>query len=134
MTRRNWRRLLGLLALVAGTSTLAGGTAWAGACDDPTDPSPHPRQIPNCQVLNLGPYGFKKFQHTYWNASCPPPNALFLGNDDAYLGDAGYELDNNCFTVWVYTPQFDNQFQALVINWCDKPETVNLSLGCMPGN
>lgn len=89
----------------------ASGLGRRGACDDPTDPSPHPRQIPNCQVLHLGPYGFKKCQHTYWNASCPPPNAMFLGNDDADLGDAGYELDNNCLSVCSYTPQFDSQFK-----------------------
>ena len=132
MTWRSWRSTLMLLVAAAGVSPLSAGTSWAGACDDPTDPSPHPRQIPNCTELKLGPYGFKKFQHTYWNTSCPEPNSLFLGNADGFPGDSGYEIDNNCFSVWQYTPQFDNQFQATVINWCDKPEIVNLSLGCLP--
>jgi hypothetical protein len=134
MTRRNGQNLLVLLAAAIGLSLLSTGSSWAGACDDPTDPNPNPRQIPKCVVLKLGPYGFDKFQHTHWNASCPSPNTLFLGNDDGYLGDPGYEVDNNCFSVWEDTPQFDNQFEAFVINWCDKPETVNLSLGCLPGN
>ena len=134
MTCRNRQKLLVLLAAATGLSIMSIGTAWAGGCDDPSDPGPHPRQIPKCVELNLGPYGFEKFQHTRWKASCPEPNALFLGNADGYPGDWGYEIDNNCFTVWEDTPAFDNQFEAFVINWCDKPEIVNLSLGCMPEN
>jgi hypothetical protein len=134
MTSYRWRGALALLAAVVGLLPLLAGTSWASPCDDPTDPSPNPRQIPNCVVVKYGPYGFTKFQHTQWKASCPEPNSLFLGNDEGFPGDPGYEVDNNCFSFWVYTPDFDNEFEALVINWCDKAETVNLSLGCMPGD
>lgn len=134
MTRHHGRAASVLPAVIVGWLMLGTGTAWASPCDDPTDTNPNPRQIPNCVVVKYGPYGFTKFQHTQWKASCPEPNGLFLGNADGYPGDWGFEVDNNCFSFWVYTPEFDDELETLVINWCDKAETVTLSLGCLPGD
>lgn len=134
MTSRAWRGAVALLVALVAVLPVMAGVAQAGPCDDPTDTSPNPRQIPNCVVVTYGPYAFTKFQHAQWKASCPEPNSLFLGNAQGYLGDQGFEVDNNCFSFWVYTPEFDDELETLVINWCDKPETVNLSLGCLPGD
>lgn len=117
----------------AGLAPLA--QARAGACDDPTDPSPHPRQIRGCQVqVQVQPtIKFNILQHQYWEFTCTGANSQFLGNDEGYFSP-GLDLNNDCSSTWTRTPQFDDELSVTLFNCCDKPEPLILSIGCMPGN
>ena len=125
------QRLAAFLLAGAAFVLLPVGQARAGACDDPTDTSPRPRQIPNCQVQTQPQIKFTTLQHQYWLFKCTGANSQFLGNDQGYFSP-GYELNNNCFSEMVWTPQFEDQLSVTFINWCDKPEPLVVSLGCMP--
>lgn len=73
----------------------------------------------------------KTHYHTF---SCTGTNLLFLGNDGGFPVSPGYDFDNSCFTVWPQGQTFDADLNVLVTNWCDKPETLNVTIGCLPGN
>jgi hypothetical protein len=134
MKGRAWHSSLALLVALVAIPHLTTSVSWADPCDDPSDISSNPRRIPNCVMVDYGPYGFTKFQHTQRKNFCAEPNSLFLSNAYGYPGYWSFEVDNICFSFWVHTPEFDDELETLAINWRDKSKIGNLSLGCLPGD
>lgn len=120
----------GLLAALACLATLAAGTVRA---DDACTASGG-GEAAGCQIQKQPPINFGTLKSHYHTFSCTGTNLLFLGNDEGYPGTFGFDFDNSCFTVWPQGQTFDADLNVLVTNWCDKPETLNVALGCMPGN
>ena len=87
-----------------------------------------------CQIQKQPPINFDTLKTHHDTFFCTGTNLLFLGNDGDYPGSSGYDFDNSCSTVWPQGQTFDADLNVLVTNWCDKPEALNVTIGCMPGN
>lgn len=120
-------------AVLAGVwcSLLPSAQAWAGACDDPSDTGPNARQIPNCEVQVQPTLNFATFQNKEYVFTCTGDHDVFLGNVLAWLSP-GFDYDNNCFSYWNSPSDGHAVLRTTFYNWCDKPEPLVVSLGCMP--
>ena len=130
MTNSFQRLAAALLAGVA-CSLLLSAQARAGACDDPTDTGPSPRQ--NCQLPSpdTTPAQFRKMANQEYNSHAPASTMSFsatISNGTA----SGFDYDNNCFSYWNSTSNSPYTLRTTFYNWCNKPEPLIVSLGCMP--
>ncbi|MGD9507542.1 MAG: hypothetical protein AB7O95_10265 [Geminicoccaceae bacterium] len=133
-----WRRTMigksgraGLAALFAfGAAMLGGGAARADACDSkPTASHPLYERIPDCELQVQAPVDYGTLHTSGWAYYCTGDHPYFWGYD--YSFSPSFTFDNTCFSVAENVFFEDpSKFDATITNWCDKPETIIVTLAC----